>query len=72
MPDHTQQGDALRAQKVIAQARQIGPRRLLPGSGRHRTQQVTLADSVYCVIAIPLRAIQFKRSSSFTDKHPNR
>jgi hypothetical protein len=72
MPEYTQQGDALRAAKVMAKARQIGPHILLPGSGKHQIQQVTLRDSVYCVIAIPLRAIQHKRSSSPTDKHPNR
>ena len=72
MPEYTQQGDALRAAKVMARARQIGPHILLPGSGKHRIRQVTLRDSVYCVIAEPLRAIQHKRPPSSTDKRPNR
>jgi len=61
MAEYTQQGDALRANKVIAKARQIGPRRLREGSGKHRIQEVILRDSVYCVIAEPLRALQLKR-----------
>ena len=72
MPEYTQQGDALRANKVIAKARQIGPHELLPGSGKHRIQQVTLRDSVYCVIAIPLKAIQPKHPSSSTHEHLDR
>jgi hypothetical protein len=61
MPEYTGVGDALRAEKVIAKARRISKPKVIMLSGRHQGQQVTLTDSVYCVIDIPLRAIQHKR-----------
>jgi hypothetical protein len=53
-------GDCLRAEKVIAEARQVGAIRVVRGSGKHRRSHLDLRDSVYCVIAIPLRAIANK------------
>ena len=64
MPEYTGVGDALRAYKVIAKARRIGKPKVIMLSGRHQGQQVTLMDSVYCVIDIPLKAIQHKHSTS--------
>jgi hypothetical protein len=64
MPEYTGVGDALRAEKVIAKARKIGKPKVIMLSGRHQGQQVTLTDSVYCVIDIPLRAIQHKHQVS--------
>jgi hypothetical protein len=61
MPDYTGAGDALRAEKVTAKARAISKPRIIMLSGSHQGQLVTLRDSVYCVIDIPLRAIQHKR-----------
>ena len=61
MPEYTGAGDALRAEKVIAKARRVSKPKVIMLSGRHQGQQVTLTDSVYCVIGIPLRAIQHKR-----------
>jgi len=60
MPEYTNQGDALRADKVIARARSIDKPRLIVLSGEHRGREVILRDSVYCVIDRPLRALQLK------------
>ena len=60
MPEYTNVGDALRAEKVITQARQLGKPRLIHFSGRHKGSEVILRDSVFCVIAIPLKALQKK------------
>jgi len=61
MTDHTQQGDALRGEKVLAQARSISRPETFMLSSEHRGRRVVLRDSVYCVIDIPMRAIQHKR-----------
>lgn len=54
----TAAGDSLRAHKVIVTARRVGKRtEVVHGSGRHQRQQVVFTDSVYAVIALPLKAI---------------
>jgi len=60
MPEYTQVGDALRADKVIARARSVGKPRLIVLSSSHRGREVILEDSVYCVIDKRLRALQLR------------
>jgi len=61
MPDYTEAGAALRAEKVIAQARKIIGPEIIELSSKHRGRKVVLKDSVYCVIATPLKALRNKR-----------
>lgn len=52
---HRDQGDALAAEQVIAQARYIGKPIVVPGTSAHRIQQVSLRGNVLCVIDKPFR-----------------
>jgi hypothetical protein len=64
MSEHYQVGDALVAYKVMAEARKISRPQDIQISGKHKGYQVTLTDTVYCVITTPLKALHHKRSSS--------
>jgi hypothetical protein len=48
-------GDALVADKVIAQARNIGRVIVVPGTAAHRIQEISLRENVLCVIDKPFR-----------------
>ena len=50
---YREHGDALEADKVIAQARNIGRIIVTPGSSTHRIQEVSLRENVLCVIDKP-------------------
>ena len=54
-------GDALRAEKIVVQARTIDRSRVVEGSGRDKIQKTTLRGSAYCVIEIPLKWILEKK-----------
>lgn len=49
-------GDAIRGDRVVINARRLGDRIVIAGSGRHQTQHIIARDNVYCVIEMPLRA----------------
>ncbi len=51
------QGDALQAERVIAQAREIGKPIVSPGTSSHRIREVVLKVNVICVIDRPFRLI---------------
>jgi hypothetical protein len=51
-------GDALEAEKIIAQARFIGRTYVIPGSSRHQIQQLPLKGNVLCVIDKPFRVTE--------------
>jgi hypothetical protein len=55
-------GDALEAERVIAQARSVGRVLVVAGTSRHRIQEVSLAGNVLCVIdrAFRLKEPQLK------------
>jgi hypothetical protein len=53
-------GDAVAGERVIAQARIIGKPIVLPGTSKHRIQQVTLKNNVLCVIDREFRKRQTK------------
>ena len=44
------EGDAIAGEQVIAQARNIGDVRVVPGTSTHRMQEVVLKSNVLCVI----------------------
>lgn len=48
-------GDALQAEKIIAQARYIGKACVVPGSSRHQIQQLDLRGNALCIIDKPFR-----------------
>lgn len=47
---HQQSGDALAGERVIAQARDIGKARTVPGTSTHKMQEIVLKKNVLCVI----------------------
>jgi hypothetical protein len=48
-------GDAIAGEQIIAQARNIGKSRVLPGTGTHQIQETALRSNVLCVIDRPFR-----------------
>ena len=62
--EHRNQGDALLAEQVIAQARDIGRTLVVPGTSTHKMQEVVLKRNVLCVIDRPFQlregALQLK------------
>jgi len=57
---HYELGDALSADRIAVQARDIDNPRVGEGSHRHRIQSTTLRGSAFCVIELPLRAVREK------------
>jgi hypothetical protein len=54
------QGDALLAERIAVQARNIDQPFVKKGSHSHKIQSTKLRGSAYCVIGFPLRAVQNK------------
>lgn len=50
-------GDALAAEKVIAQARDIGRVIVVHGTSTHKIQEVSLRENVLCVIDKPFHLV---------------
>ena len=57
MPEYRNLGDSLRGDKILAQAFEIDPRRLMQRSGSHKGHFTTLRKNAYCVIDIPLKVV---------------
>jgi len=53
-------GDALRADRIAVEARDIDKVVIKEGSHRHKIQSTTLRGSAFCVIELPLRAVREK------------
>ena len=53
-----ERGDALSAERIAVEARDIDRIRVVEGSGRHRVQSTTLRDSAFCVIELPLKSVR--------------
>jgi len=62
MPIYREKGDALKADKIVAQARRIDPTTIQSRTGKHKGQFMTLRDNAYCVIDIPLKSVLEKKS----------
>jgi len=60
MPTYKNQGDALLADRIAVQARDIGPLTVTKGSHSHKIQSTKLRGSAFCVIEQPLRVVQVK------------
>ncbi|MBI4288604.1 MAG: hypothetical protein HY671_09285 [Chloroflexi bacterium] len=54
-------GDELRGERIAVKAREIAPPRVEHGSAAHKIQTTVLHRSAYCVIEMPLRAVQVKK-----------
>ena len=57
MPEYRNVGDALRGDKITAQARCIVGYSIAKRTHRHKGQFATLRDNAYCVIDIPLKYV---------------
>jgi len=55
-------GDALKADRIAVQARNIDTPYIVKGSGKHRTQSTKLRDSAFCVIELPLKSVRERGS----------
>ena len=60
MTTHYTQGEALKAERIAVEARDIAPIMVKRGSHPHKIQSTKLRGSAYCVIEQPLRAVQNK------------
>ena len=58
---HYELGDALKADRIAVQARDIDKVRLVEGSHRHRITSTTLRGSAFCVIELPLKSVVERR-----------
>ena len=55
---HRSPGDALAGDRVIAEARKIGPTMVVAGTSSHRIQEVVLKRNVLCVLDRPFKLIE--------------
>jgi hypothetical protein len=60
MATHKGQGDALLAERIAVQARDIAPIMVRKGSHPHKIQSTKLRGSAFCVIELPLKAVHEK------------
>jgi len=64
MKTHYELGDALSADRIAVEARDIDRIRIIEGSSRHRIQSTTLRDSAFCIIELPLKSVREKGSAA--------
>ncbi len=55
MNTHYEEGDALKADLIVAEARKISKPKLVIGSSRHRAQQIILEENAFCMVRKKLR-----------------
>jgi len=55
-----ERGDALSAERIAVQARDIDRMRLIEGSSKHRIESTKLRNSAFCVIEVPLKSVREK------------
>ena len=66
MPEYRNLGDALRGDRIAAQARQIDKAVIIKRTHAHRGQFTTLRDNAFCIIEIPLRVVLEKNKGKRT------
>ncbi len=54
---HYKEGEALLAERIAVQARQIDKGSIIHGSSGHKAQTAKLRGSAYCVIEQPLKTV---------------
>jgi hypothetical protein len=50
-----EEGDAVRGDQLVAEARDIGKPKVIVKTGRHSAQQVVLRENAFCIIRKKLR-----------------
>ena len=61
MKVHYELDDALKAERIAVQARDIDKVRYGKGTHAHKIQSTTLRGSAFCVIEVPLKAVLERR-----------
>jgi len=61
MPEYQNKGDALRGDKIVASARNIGTARIAARTSAHKGQFVDLKDNAYCIIDVPFKYVLDKK-----------
>ncbi len=61
MKVHYELGDALKAERIAVQARDIDEVRYGKGTHAHKIQSTKLRGSAFCVIEVPLKAVLKRR-----------
>ena len=56
-----EEGDAVRGDQIIAEARDIGKPKVIVKTGRHNAQQVVLRENAFCIIRKKLRFLPVMR-----------
>jgi len=52
------EGDALKGDLLVAEARKISKPKVIPKSGRHKAIQVILQENAFCVVRKKLRFVK--------------
>ncbi len=55
---HTEQGDAIKGDRIIGEARKISDTQVIVKSGRHKTQRTILRDNAMCILDKKLRYLK--------------
>lgn len=55
---YTGEGDAIKGDRIIGEARKISDIRMIVQSGRHKAQRIILRDNVMCVLDKKLKYIK--------------
>jgi hypothetical protein len=63
MPEYRNKGDAIRADRIAIEARNINTVTIHKRTHKHRGQFAIARDNAYCVIEIPLKSVLNKKSS---------
>jgi hypothetical protein len=61
MKVHYESGDALKAERIAVQARDIDKVRYGEGTHAHKIQFTKLKGSAYCVIEVPLKTVRERK-----------
>lgn len=51
-------GDSIKGDKIVGEARKISRPIIIPKTGRHKAQQITLWENAFCVVEKKLRFIK--------------
>lgn len=55
---HTDEGDIIKGDRIIGEARRISDVKVIVKSGRHKAQRITLRDNAMCLIDKKLKFIK--------------
>ena len=61
MTTYFEEGDELKADKIIARARRVKEKKLVHHTSKDQGTQVSLVGSAYCVIDLPIRSVRERK-----------